>query len=218
MRIGCTIDGDLEEIMAEEIRAGQAAVSGAMRSAGIALKTAWRQQVLAAGLGTRLANAARSETYPKDKDSLNAATLVWTKAPKIYGVMNRGAVIHARSGIWLAIPMPTAGRDASGVRLTPAEWERRNGRRLQFIPVKGGRSALLVDKGARHLGGAMTRKGARGGSHARSKASAAEDRSVVMFTLVREVTLRKKLNLWQPVESVASGIPAEIIARWRTTR
>ena len=72
---------DIARLMADEVKAGEKAVHFGIRDAGAALKDAWRQQVVGAGLGQRLARTIRSETWPKHKNSLNAAAMVWTRAP-----------------------------------------------------------------------------------------------------------------------------------------
>ena len=50
MRLGISIVGDIARIMEAETRAGEKAVSAAMREAGTGLKTAWRVQITGAGL------------------------------------------------------------------------------------------------------------------------------------------------------------------------
>ena len=79
MRLKLDIRPDLVAMMAAEVAAGERAVSAAMRQAGTVLKLAWRGQIVGAGLGARLANSIRSETFPKVGASLNAAALVWSK-------------------------------------------------------------------------------------------------------------------------------------------
>ncbi|TCP58584.1 hypothetical protein EV663_12131, partial [Rhodovulum bhavnagarense] len=79
MKLKLDITPDLVAAMATEVKAGEKAVTAAMREAGTELKTAWRGQITGAGLGRRLANSIRSQTYPKAGESLNAAALVWSK-------------------------------------------------------------------------------------------------------------------------------------------
>ena len=117
-------------MMAAEVVAGERAVTGAMREAGIGLKSAWRLQITGAGLGTRLANSIRSQTFPRAGESLDAAALVWSKAPVIVGAHDTGPLIRSQNGFWLAIPLPAAGKSLRGGRITPGEWERRRGLRL----------------------------------------------------------------------------------------
>ena len=59
------IDPDIVAMMAAEVAAGERAVTAAMREAGNGLKTAWRLQIIGAGLGTRLANSIRSQNFPR---------------------------------------------------------------------------------------------------------------------------------------------------------
>ena len=119
MKLTLDIRPDLVSMMAAEIAAGERAVTAAMREAGTGLKLAWRGQIVGAGLGPRLANSIRSEVFPKAGVSLNAAALVWSKAPVIIGAHDAGPLIRSKSGFWLAIPTPAAGKALGGRRITP---------------------------------------------------------------------------------------------------
>ena len=110
--------GDIGAMMASEITAGEKAVTKAVCDAGTELKTAWRGQISGAGLGQRLARTIRLATYPKGQPSLNAAALVWSKAPVIIGAHDAGPLIRSRNGFWLAIPTPAAGKSRRGERIT----------------------------------------------------------------------------------------------------
>ena len=112
MRLTIDIRPDLAALMAAEIAAGERAVTAAVREAGAGLKLGWRGQITGAGLGARLANSIRSEVFPKAGASLNAAAVVWSKAPVIIGAHDAGPLIRARNGLWLAIPTPAAGQGA----------------------------------------------------------------------------------------------------------
>ena len=133
MRLKLDIQPDLAALMAAEIAAGERAVTAAVREAGAGLKLGWRGQITGAGLGTRLANSIRSEVFPKAGVSLNAAAVVWSKAPVIVGAHDAGPLIRAKNGLWLAIPTPAAGKALGGRRITPAAWERKTGLRLRFV-------------------------------------------------------------------------------------
>ena len=98
MKLKLAIESDLVAMMKAEIHAGERAVTSAIRDAGSGLKTAWRGQIIGAGLGTRLAGSIRSEQYPKGKASLNAAALVWSKAPAIIGAHDTGPLIRSKNG------------------------------------------------------------------------------------------------------------------------
>ena len=131
--------------MAAEIAAGERAVTAAVREAGAGLKLGWRGQITGAGLGPRLANSIRSEVFPKAGASLNAAAVVWSKAPVIIGAHDAGPLIRSKNGLWLAIPTPAAGKALGGRRITPAAWERKTGLRLRFVYRRTGPSLLVAD-------------------------------------------------------------------------
>ena len=202
------ITGDLGAMMAAEIAAGEKAVTKAVGDSGTSLKTAWREQITGAGLGARLSRTIRSELYPKGQPSLNAAALVWSNAPVIVGAHDTGPLIRSKDGFWLAIPTAAAGKSTRGGRISPGEWERRRGLRLRFIYRRSGPS-LLVAEGrlnARGLGVASRSKTGRGLT------------TVPIFLLVRQVKLRKRLDLDRAAKAAQDGIPGAIVANWVETR
>lgn len=208
-----TIDGDLNDLMRSEFLAGERAVTSAIRAAGQTLKANWRGQITGTGLGSRVANAVRADSYPKGQASLNAAAMVWTKAPKITAAHEKGALIRAHNGYWLAIPTKAAGKGPRGAKISPLEWESRTGRALRFV-YWGGRIAKLVDDGTRQhrrLQDSLSFSQARAGRRTRRD-------SRLIFILVPQAKLKKKLNLLAAAEQVGAGLPSAIIANWRSTR
>ena len=198
--------GDIGAIMAAEIKAGERAVSKAVTEAGTNVKTAWRAQITGADLGQRLARTIRSEQFPKGKPSLNAAALVWSKAPVIVGAHDTGPLIRSKSGFWLAIPTAAAGKSARGGRITPREWERRSGLRLRFVYRRSGPS-LLVAEG---------RLNARGRAVASRSKTGRGVTTVPIFLLVPQVQLRKRLDLARDARAAQDRIPGAIVANWIT--
>lgn len=213
MRLTVTIDGDIVKLMAAERRAGERAVTRAMAQSGSALKAAWREQIIGAGLGQRVANSIRNATYPKGDVSLNASGLVWTKAPKIVGAHDDGPLIRSANGFWLAIPLPAAGKGARGKKITPDEWERRTGRRLTFI-YRRGQAGLLIDDGKKAYGNVMVRRRGRGGTKL-AEPTTFRNRTVPIFVLVPQVKLQKSLDIERLADVIGSRIPGLIIANWK---
>lgn len=204
MKLDLTIAGDIAAAMHAEVLAGEKAVSAAMREAGTNLKSAWRGQITQAGLGRRLANSIRSQTYPKSGESLRAAALVWSKAPVIVGAHDAGPLIRSKDGFWLAIPTAAAGKGLKGGRITPGEWERRRGLRLRFVYRRRGPS-LLVAEGrlnSRGLGIASRSKTGRGRA------------TVPIFLLVPQVKLAKRLDLARDAERALDSVPGLIVTNW----
>jgi len=204
MKLGLDSTPDLVAVMASEIKAGEKAVSAAMREAGTDLKSAWRGQIAQAGLGRRLANSIRSQTYPKAGESLKAAALVWSKAPVIVGAHDTGPLIRSKDGFWLAIPTAAAGKGLKGGRITPGEWERRRGLRLRFVYRRRGPSLLVADGrlNSRGLGVASRSKTGRGKA------------TVPIFLLVPQVKLAKRLDLARDAERAQAAVSGLIVANW----
>lgn len=190
--------------MEGEVKAGERAVQESVRAAGVGLKTAWRGQITGSGLGQRLARTIREQSYPKGGASLNAASLVWSKAPEIVAAHDAGPLIRAKNGLWLAIPLEAAGRGRGGKRPTPAEWEQRTGMTLQVVHRRG-RNPLLVAEGRVSKAGRAVASRSKTGRGLQS---------VPVFTLVRQVSLRKRLDLERPAQAAIAGLPAAIGRNW----
>ena len=208
MKLDLSVTGDIVSAMRAEIRAGERAVTTAMRVAGNGLKSDSRTQITRAKLGPRLANTIRSKAFPATGESLNAASLIWSNAPAIIGAHDTGPLIRSKTGLWLAIPTPAAGKGVGGKALTPAEWERRRGLRLRFVFRRSGPS-LLVAEGrlnSRGLGVASRSKTGRGQS------------TVPIFLLVPQVKLSKRLSLARDAERAQAAIPGLIVANWLEAR
>ena len=210
MKLAAAITGDLRKIMAEEVKAAEDAVTAAMRQAADGLKADLRRQVTEAGMGQRLANTWRAELYPKGRKSIKAAGFVFTRAPTIIRAFDQGAVIKSKHGFWLAIPTPAAGTGARGKRMTPGLWEQMHGSRLRFIYRRGAPSLLVAEN-------MRARTGKRGG-FAKGSASALRTgrgmTSVVMFILVPQVSLRKRLDINAAAERWGSALPDLIVRNW----
>lgn len=204
MKLDLNITGNIVVAMRAEVLAGEKAVTTAMQNAGAGLKADWRGQITGAGLGQRLARTIRAANYPKGQPSLNAAALVWSKAPVIIGTHDTGPLIRSKDGFWLAIPTPAAGKGARGRRLSPGEWERRRGLRLRFVFRRRGPSLLVAD-------GRLNNRGL--GVASRSKTGRGKA-TVPIFLLVPQVKLAKRLDLARDAERAQAAVPGLIVANW----
>jgi hypothetical protein len=144
MKLAATIARSLQADMQAELRDIERAVASGTRDAGRSLKTELRRQVGSAGLGQRLANTWRDKHYPNQK--LDAASLVYTKAPQIIRAFDEGAVIRSRRGRFLAIPTENAPRKGTdGRRIKPSTFPERRFGPLRVVPRHSGPSLLVVD-------------------------------------------------------------------------
>jgi len=208
VKLKLDIDPDIVALMVAEIAAGERAVTSAMRQAGTDLKSDWRGQITGAGLGARLGNSIRLASYPRSGESLNAAALVWSKAPVIIGAHDTGPLIRSKTGFWLAIPTPAAGKSTRGGRITPGEWERRTGLRLRFVYRRSGPSFLVAEGRLNSKGRAVASKSKTGRGMA----------TVPIFLLVPQVKLRKRLDLARDAERAVDSVPGLIVATWVSER
>lgn len=158
---------------------------------------------VAAGLSRRLSRTWQSVVYPKARDSLNPAGLIWSTAPGPMRAFTEGAVIRGRNGGFLAIPTEEVlkvrgvGLDGStNKRITPGGFERATGIKLRLI--KGaGRLGFLI--GERAIGrGTGANKGRRAGfrevTAGRLKRGARAEKFLA-FVLVPSVTIARRFDI-----------------------
>lgn len=211
--------GDLAKILTDnEIQAARS-VTGAMREVTDGLKGDLRADIVDAGLGRRLANTWRGKTFPEGGTSLDAAAFIWSKAPNLVDVFDRGVTIRSKNGFWLAIPTPAAG--ATGLtttgaraRITPGGFERRTGMRLRFVYRRGKPSLLVVDN-ARLSKRGLARPNAGRTRNGEQFTRLTGRSTVVVFILVPQVTLRKRLDVEPIAQRWANRVGPILAQHWR---
>jgi len=218
MQIKVELEGNFAEWAQGETLKAARAVTRGVHGATASLKAAWRADV-SSTLGARMGNAVRSQVYPEDQPSLNAAGLVYLRravpgspnigAAGIVAAHSAGVVIRGSRGFWLAIPLPAAGRGKGGSRITPAEWQARTGRELRFVATGRGRAVLVADNSRVNTKGRAVLDRRRGKLQARRATTA-----VPIFALVPQVKLPKRLSLMQLAQQVGNTLPARIAGTW----
>lgn len=213
MRIEVSLTGDLASLMETEVRAVEQAVTTGVVATARELQADWRGQIGKAGLGQRLANSIRLRRYPRAGASASAAAVVNAASPKIVEAFDRGALIRSKDGFYLAIPTPAAGLTGLAAggkrqRITPGAWERRTGMRLRYV-WRPGRPALLVADDARlnTRGLAAPKRGKR-----RRDGTLTGAQTVVIFILLPQVRLRKRLDLDRATKAAEARLPQAILA------
>ena len=215
MKLVAALARSLQADMQVELRTIERAVTTGTRDAGRGLKTELRRQVGSAGLGQRLANSWRDKHYPNQR--LDAASLVYTKAPQIIRAFDEGALIRSGRGRFLAIPTENAPRKGTdGRRIRPSTFPEHRFGPLRFVPRSSGPSLLVVDG----LRASFGRKSGelRGFRRATDRARARGDglATVVMFLLVRQVKLPKRLDVARAAERWSGQLPALIEQQLRS--
>lgn len=207
MRLQAAIEGRLADHMAAETKTCETAATSAMQRASAGLKAEIREQITGAGLGRRLANAVRSRVYPVGRKALDPSGLVWSNAPKLTEVFETGATIRPVNGTrYLAIPTENVPNAKGGKRrkMTPVEVEAAYDQDLKFAKAGNGRLIAYVE-----AVGARSGKGFRRATGKRL-ASGRAAVSVVMFVMVPQVRLRKRLDIQGAGERWSARLPAMI--------
>ena len=213
MRLEAAIQGNLERHMKVEVKAAGSAVVAGTRRAADGLKQEMRTQVASAGLGRRLANSWRGKIYENKK--LNAAGRVWTKAPTIMRAFDEGVTIKSKKGLWLAIPTPSAPRrGVGGKRISPSTFPEHRFGRLRFVYRGSGKPSLLVVDGLRARGG---QRGGFAKTGKRAQSSGRGLTTVVMFIMVPQVRLRKRLDFTGAGRHWLQRLPRLIANAWQDT-
>jgi uncharacterized protein DUF6441 len=212
MRLSVQLLHDPSKIMLDEYERGERAVTYAMRGAARDLKEDWKRQIQGAGLGRRLSNTIKNAVYPGGTVSMNAAAMVWTKAPDIIRAHEHGEVIRSADGFYLAIPTEAAGRGGRRGKMTPGLWESLNSMRLRFVYRRTGPSFLVADDARLNKRGQAKRKGGR---RRKSDGILSGAQTVPIFILVPSVKLRKRTNLKASSARIAAGLPGRINANWK---
>lgn len=188
MQLSAAISGKLTEILEKELKNAELAVTKGVSSATSQFKEAMRKQVKSAGLGSRLAYTWRGDVYPKSKNSLKAAGMVYTKAEKIMQSFEYGLMIRGRDGFWLAIPTPAIPKKISGKKTTPALYEKIKGIRLRYI-YRPNQASLLVHEQKR--------------------------KTIIAFWLVPQVKMPKRIHFQTEGKKWLSRLPTLILQNWR---
>lgn len=219
----------LQRVLQDEVRAGEKAVTRAIRVETERLRQIVRAQTRAAfrERSRQLVNAWRAKVYPPGGDSLRAAGVVWTKAPTIIDAFDRGVVIRAKGGRFLAIPTgfnAPQGRRGRGMRVTPQQMIESGQAFLR--PIKGGNGFVWClpvrrDQSSRRGGliagglvkvATAKRKGARGWQQALLAQG-----FVPMFILLPQVKLAKRLDVRAAGRQALQELPTAIAREWRAT-
>jgi len=218
VRLEAALQGNLETFMREEVEDAGIAMTAAVTEKTNWLKDSWRRQALGAGLSPRVANAIRGEVYPKGRKSMAAAGMVFARAGKggtlgsvgaLLKNLDEGVTIRARGGSALAVPTDAVPKGRGGKRMTPVEVEQEFGQDLEPV-IRPGRPPLLVLQNLV----AGRRAGSFRKATERRRATGRGITWVVMFVLLRGVTIRARLDLGKSARQAWEDLPAAILRHY----
>ncbi len=215
MRLHAAIRGNLTQYLRQSLNSAKAAVTQGIREAGTSLKLQMRQQTSSSGLGKGLANSWRAKFYPT-QSSLDAASFVYTRAYKILPALEQGSLIRGRHGLWLAIPTPNVPKARRFERRpTPRDVERKWNVKLRFVYRPNGASLLVLDnRRASYNRSTGELRGFRKASDSALRTGRGLS-TVVMFWLVPQVKLPKRIDFATTAANWQRRLPELIIKHWK---
>lgn len=174
------LERDLDRWVSDVLRAGTGAIRTTTRKLERALETTTRSTVRG-----RLHRAWKSQAFPAADIPAYApqGTVYVNGGKRSQGAMQywtQPGINKSKSGYWLAVPTPAAGRGGRGRDLSPAEWERRTGTQLIFVFRGANRPALLVAEATQGQGG----PGFRNFTAARRRGGQTPNVTVPIFVLI----------------------------------
>ena len=240
--MGMGVDGPKSKAVAAGLEEDLARIqTDAVREASQLFRDDLRQETREAFLGrsdfrNRLPMAWRMKTYPQAGASLDPAGWIYVRGPRpgsptagtpaavLIDAFEKGVTISARRGGWLAIPTeaagkraplpgaPARGRGSQGARITPQGFERRSGRTLRFVPKGPGKAYLVVDNARRDRLWRAQPYSPRGRG---AKLYGPAGQTIVVFTLVRQVRLPKRLDFTGAVQRADLRWEGLLSKHWR---
>lgn len=236
LKVGFKVTGGIYKDIKAHQRRMESGASRAVRKATYGLRDDWRAQIASAGLGNKLPRTVRAELYPKGKTSINAAGIVWTKAPHIISAFDQGVLIRGgmqtkfrnrgrgpvgagergadrfgvaktdRPGLFLAIPTKNVPMRSRGRRHNPTTWPT-NLPPLRLVVLKNGTLLLVADNLRRSY---SKKTGKFRGYKAASKRAIAKGEdldNITMFVLVRQARIPKRLDVQKIYKKWADAFP-----------
>ncbi len=198
MRLEAAITGNLRAYIEAQKNAAETAVTEGVREIATRIKDDLRAQVVNAGLGNKLAKTWQAKIYPKNQKSISAAGVVTSKASKLIRAFDNGILIRSARRVFLAIPTENAPKRGIGnKRINPTNFPEHRYGKLKFVYVSSTLSLLVVN--------------------VRSKRKNEPSNNVVMFALVPQVKLGKRLDYQSVVNRHVPQLPSTILANWPET-
>jgi len=187
--------GNLEDFIDQEIEVIERGAMDAAYKMEARGKGLLRADVRKGGLGPKLANTWRARTFPDRAKSMTPKVRFSNNAQLIINAFQHGERIKSAKGFDLPIPTDDflssiSDRQRSQNRKNLIRLAEQKFGKLRFVPVPGERFSLLVADSLQRS------RGRRGGFRVASESAKRRRKteSVVLFILVPEARLKKRLN------------------------
>ncbi|MBN8843252.1 MAG: hypothetical protein J0H88_08385 [Sphingomonadales bacterium] len=190
---------ELRDAVEEETRGLEKDLEGITRMAVPGrLWRAWTSETFPKG--GRIARVPEGEVYVKGGDRSQGAMTFHTDSGRI----------RSRDGQYLAIPTKAAGGRGRGRNLTPGEWEKITGQRLEFVYTKR-KFALLVASGVTNARTGRYRQATprRAAGDAR-RGKVREAKPIVIFVLVPFVNFKPSFSVEHQLQRRQASLAARV--------
>ena len=205
------VAGGFLRAMTEGERPIAKAATNAVRDAAELAKSGGRTSIAAAGFSRKWQNALRANVYPRGRDSMRAAALIYHKVPYAE-VFEHGAVIHGKPLLWL--PLPNAPFGAGGRRIPPSKFRQQIGTPLYTIrqpgkpPMLGANVRMTKARSGKALSLAALRRGRNPGGRGTVQL-------VPLYVGIDAVTLKKRFAILDAVRQAAARLPDLYLKHFR---
>jgi hypothetical protein len=187
------------------------AATSAVREAAELAKAGGRASIAIAGFSRKWQNALRANVYPRGRDSMRAAALIYHKVPYAQ-VFEDGAVIHGKPYLWL--PLPNAPFGAGGKRISPAKFRAQTGSPLYTIrrpgkpPMLGANVRMTGARAGKAISLSLLRRGRNPGGRGTVQL-------VPLYIGVDAATIRKRFAVLDAVRQAAARLPELYLKHFR---
>ena len=187
------------------------AATSAVREAAELAKAGGRASIAAAGFSRKWQNALRANVYPRGRDSMRAAALIYHKVPYAE-VFEHGAVIHGKPLIWL--PLPNAPFGAGGKRIPPSKFRAQVGSPLYTIrrpgkpPMLGANVRMTGTRAGKGISLSLLRRGRNPGGRGTVQL-------VPLYVGVDAASMAKRFAIIAAIQHAAARLPELYLKHFR---
>jgi len=214
LKVKLALKGELKDTIERDISNGAKAVTLGVEETGETLKKRLAGMTSRANLGKGMAKSWKTRRYPKKGNSLGAAVVIYSDAERVIRAFDEGAVIKPKGRRLLAIPTENAPKRGVGrKRISPATFPEARYGELRLVKPKNGPLLLVVD-GVRILKSGRVGKRLKNDGRTKTGKYRKGVTTVVMFILVPQAKLKKRLNVSRPSRVAYSRLMPTILKHW----
>lgn len=187
------------------------AATSAVREAAELAKAGGRASIAAAGFGKKWQNALRANVYPRGRDSMRAAALIYHKVPYAQ-VFEEGAIIHGKPYLWL--PLPNAPFGSGGKRIPPSKFRAQTGSPLYAIrrpgkaPMLGANVRMTQARAGKAISLSLLRRGRNPGGRGTVQL-------VPLYIGVDTASIAKRFAIIDAIQRAAARLPGLYLKHFR---